>query len=103
MSAWSFGRSIDMDNDPVNRRATDDTDTRILEKILGFERSTHEQVGMLANKISLIELNQKHMTEDVALLVSRLEFAPVKMLVYGTTGIILTAVVGALVALVVSK
>lgn len=90
-----------MNDAPDKRRHSDDQN--LLEKILGFERSTHEKVNELANKIGLIENNQKHMSDKLELLVSKLEFAPVKMLVYGTTGIILTAVIGALVALVVSK
>lgn len=88
-------------NGAPSRRSTDDNN--LLEKILGFERSTHEKVNELASKSSLIELNQKHMSDKLELLVSKLEFAPVKMLVYGTTAIILTAVIGALVALVVTK
>lgn len=93
-----------MAEEPHNRRFTDEVeDARTLEKILGFERSTHDNVNALGAKIGLVELNQKHMSDKLELLVSKLEFAPVKMLVYGTTGIILTSVIGALVAIVVSK
>lgn len=93
-----------MVDEQPNRRAADESeDAKILDKILGFERATHNNVNQMGNKINLIENNQNHMADKLELLVSKLEFAPVKMLVYGTTGIILTAVIGALVALVVSK
>ena len=84
------------------RRGSDDED-RILDKILGFERSTHDQIAAIAIKVILIEAEQKHILARLDTLVSKLEFTPVKMLVYGTTAIILTAVIGALVALVINK
>lgn len=85
-----------------NRRGSD-TDAKILDKILGFERATHDQIAAMTLKVILIETEQKHMLVKIETLVSKLEFAPVKLLVYGTIGIILTAVIGALVALVVRK
>lgn len=93
-----------MADEPLNRRAADDSeDAKILDKILGFERATHNNVNTLSNKVGLVELNQKHMSEKLELLVSKLEFAPVKMLVYGTTAIILTAVVTTAVMILLSK
>lgn len=93
-----------MNDEQPKRRADDEAeDAKILDKILGFERATHNNVNTLTNKIGLIENNQKHMADKLELLVSKLEFAPVKMLVYGTTSIILTAVVTSLVVLVLAK
>lgn len=89
--------------EPLNRRASDEKEERLLDKILGFERATHDTVLTLVGKVASIELHQKYMADKLELLVSKLEFKPIQMLVYGTTTIILTAVIGALVALVVSK
>ncbi len=75
----------------------------MLDKILGFERATHDKITGVSGKIQLIENDQRYMKERLDTLVSRLEFTPVKMLVYGMTSIILTGVVGALVALVLTK
>lgn len=85
------------------RRRDTDSDDRLLEKILVFERITHDQINTISVKVILIEAEQKHVLSKLETLVSKLEFTPVKLLVYGTTGIILTAVMGALVALVVNK
>lgn len=85
------------------RRRSSDSDERILDKILIFERSTHDQINTISVKVFLIEAEQKHVLSKLETLVSKLEFTPVKLLVYGTTAIILTAVIGALVALVVNK
>lgn len=85
------------------RRRDSDTDDRILDKILGFERSTHDQIAAIAVKVILIEAEQKHLLAKLDTLVSRLEFTPVKLLVYGTTSIILTGVVGALLTLIIRK
>lgn len=74
-----------------------------MDKILGFERATYDRVSSLVNKLSLIEAEQKHIDEKIDTLVSRLEFTPVKMLVYGMTSITLSSVVGALVLLVLNK
>ena len=89
-------------SDGRQRRGTD-SDDRILDKILGFERATHDQIAAIAIKVILIESEQKHILTTIDTLVSKLEFTPIKLLVYGTTAIILTAVVGALVALVVRR
>ena len=88
--------------DGRHRRNTD-SDAKILDKILGFERSTHEQISAIAVKVILIEAEQKHMLAKIDTLVSKLEFTPVKLLVYGTTGIMLSAVIGALLALIIRK
>ena len=88
--------------DGRHRRGTD-SDDRILDKILGFERATHDQIAAIAIKVILIESEQKHILTTIDTLVSKLEFTPIKLLVYGTTSIILTAVIGALVALVVRR
>lgn len=93
---------LDFTRNPHNRRSTD-SDERTLDKILGFERSTHEQVSNMSLKIPVIELEQKHILSKLESLVSKLEFKPIQMLVYGMTAIILTSVIGALVALVVNK
>lgn len=75
----------------------------MLEKILGFERSTHDQVNAVASQITLMEAEQRHIQEKLDSLVSRLEFTPVKLLVYGMTSITLASVVAALIALVIHK
>lgn len=75
----------------------------MLEKILGFERATHDKITTVGGKIQIMENDQRYMRERLDTLVSRLEFTPIKMLVYGMTSIILTGVVGALVALVLIK
>lgn len=86
--------------DTYSKRVSDE---RMLEKILGFERSTHDQVNAVASKITLMESEQKHIQEKLDSLVSRLEFTPVKLLVYGMTSITLASVVAALIALVIHK
>ena len=90
----------DSSDDRYNQRVSDD---RMLEKILGFERSTHDQVNALATQLSLIKAEQDHIQEKLDSLVSRLEFTPVKLLVYGMTSITLASVVAALIALVINK
>ena len=90
------------ESDNRNRRNTD-SDERMLDKILGFERSTHDQIAAIAVKVILIESEQKHMLEKIDTLVSKLEFTPVKLLVYGMTGIILAGVIGALLTLIIRK
>ena len=85
-----------------NRRNSD-SDERILDKILGFERSTHEQIAAIAVKVITIELEQGHMLTKLETLVSKMEFTPVKVLVYGMVGIILSGVIAALLALVIRK
>ena len=93
---------ISTESDNRNRRNTD-SDERMLDKILGFERSTHDQIAAIAVKVILIESEQKHMLEKIDTLVSKLEFTPVKLLVYGMTGIILAGVIGALLTLIIRK
>ena len=85
-----------------NRRNTD-SDEKILDKILGFERSTHDQIAAIAIKVILIESEQTHMLTKIDTLVSKLEFTPVKLLVYGMAGIVLSAVIGALLASIIRK
>lgn len=87
-------------SDDIRNRRIDD---KALEKILGFERSTYDQVNLVSNKLTLMEAEQKHIQEKLDSLVSRLEFTPVKLLVYGMTSITLASVVAALIALVVHK
>ena len=89
-------------SDDRNRRNSD-SDERILDKILGFERSTHDQIAAIATKVILIESEQKYMLAKIDTLVSKLEFTPVKLLVYGMTGIILAGVIGALLTLIIRK
>lgn len=79
------------------------SDQAALEKILGFERSTYDQVHAVANKLTLIEAEQRHIQDKLDTLVSRLEFTPVKLLVYGMTSVTLASVVAALIALVIHK
>ena len=43
------------------------------------------------------------MKEDKKDMVSKTEFAPVKIIVYGLVGTILTSVLGALLALIITK
>ena len=88
--------------DNRNRR-TSDSDERMLAQILGFERSIHDQIAAIATKVTLIESEQKYMLAKIDTLVSKLEFTPVKLLVYGMTGIILAGVIGALLTLVLRK
>ena len=90
------------ESDNRNRRNTD-SDERMLDKILGFERSTHDQIAAIATKVILIESEQKYMLAKIDTLVSKLEFTPVKLLVYGMTGIILAGVIGALLTLIIRK
>ena len=90
----------DASDDPYNKRVGDD---RMLEKILGFERSTNDKVNGLATQLSLMKAEQDHIQEKLDSLVSRLEFTPVKLLVYGMTSITLASVVAALIALVINK
>ena len=93
---------ISTESDNRNRRNTD-SDERMLDKILGFERSTHDQIAAIATKVILIEAEQKYMLAKLETLVSKLEFTPVKLLVYGMTGIILAAVIGALLTSIIIK
>ena len=90
------------ESDNRNRRNTD-SDERMLDKILGFERSIHDQIATMATKVILIESEQKYMLAKIETLVSKLEFTPVKLLVYGMTGIILAAVIGALLTSIIRK
>ena len=90
------------ESDNRNRRNTD-SDERMLDKILGFERSTHDQIAAIATKVILIESEQKYMLAKIDTLVSKLEFTPVKLLVYGMTGIILAGVIGALLTSIIIK
>ena len=89
-------------SDNRNRR-TSDSDERMLAQILGFERSIHDQIATMATKVVLIESEQKYMLAKIDTLVSKLEFTPVKLLVYGMTGIILAGVIGALLTLIIRK
>ena len=57
----------------------------------------------MATKVILIESEQKYMLAKIETLVSKLEFTPVKLLVYGMTGIILAAVIGALLTSIIRK
>ena len=93
---------ISTSSDDRNRRNSD-SDERILGQILGFERSIHDQIAAIATKVILIESEQKYMLAKIDTLVSKLEFTPVKLLVYGMTGIILAGVIGALLTLIIRK
>ena len=84
-------------------RRGENNDDRILNKILDCERATHAKIAAIAIQVMLIEAEQKHILSKIDTLVSKLEFTPVKLLVYGTTSIIITAVIGALVGLVVRR
>lgn len=99
--AWKASQERD-------NRAGRETDERILEKILGFERATHDKITTVATKISVIETQQKYtaddiaglrksVTDEVSKLVSKIEFSTVKTLVFGMAGIILAAVATAFV------
>lgn len=50
-----------------------------------------------------MESEHRHLLKHIDQLVSRLEFTPIKLLVYGMTSIILGSVVAALIALVMKK
>ena len=93
---------ISTESDNRNRRTTD-SDERMLGQILGFERSIHDQIAAIATKVILIEAEQKYMLAKLETLVSKLEFTPVKLLVYGMTGIILAGVIGALLTSIIIK
>ena len=93
---------ISIESDNRNRRTTD-SDERMLGQILGFERSIHDQIAAIATKVILIEAEQKYMLAKLETLVSKLEFTPVKLLVYGMTGIILAGVIGALLTSIIIK
>ena len=79
------------------------SDESALERILGFERSTHDEVHAVSIRLGVMQAEQDHIKEKLDSLVSRLEFTPVKLLVYGMTSITLASVVAALIALVVHK
>lgn len=79
------------------------SDESALERILGFERSIHDEVHAVANQLSIMKSEQDHIKEKLDSLVSRLEFTPVKLLVYGMTSIALASVIAALIALVIHK
>ena len=93
---------ISTESDNRNRR-TSDSDERMLAQILGFERSIHDQIAVIATKVILLESEQKYMLAKIETLVSKLEFTPVKLLVYGMTGIILAGVIGALLTSIIIK
>lgn len=95
-------------NQERDNRAGRETDERMLEKILGFERQTHDKITIVATKVAIIEEQQKNtannvegirkfIVEEVSKLVSKIEFSTVKMLVFGMAGIILAAVATAFV------
>ena len=57
-----------------------------------------EKVIILKESVKYIELDLKDLKQKVVI---RVEFEPIKKLVYGLVGIILTAVIVALVSLVI--
>ena len=67
-----------------------------------WEVDAIKQSQLLDIKTSLVEIREE-MKEDKKGLVSKTEFAPVKIIVYGLVGTILTSVLGALLALIITK
>jgi hypothetical protein len=71
----------------------------------------HEPDGhIIPERLARIERDVHHMSKDVGEmkesmreLVTRVEFTPIKLTVYGLVGIILAAVIGALVATVIRQ
>ena len=67
-----------------------------------WEVDAIKQSQLLDIKTSLGEIREE-MKEDKKDMVSKTEFAPVKIIVYGLVGTILTSVLGALLALIITK
>jgi len=61
-------------------------------------------VAVILNKVEYIELEVKEIKDKLESdYVTMSEFKPIKMIVYGMVGIVLTTVFGALIMLVVKK
>lgn len=81
----------DLKRTPPQREPQTWTDHDLLTRI--YERQRAENERLDAIDIKLAALDSKY--------VSQVEFWPVKVIVYGGAGLVLTAVIGALVAMVV--
>ena len=65
-------------------------------------RSSDRELGIIITKLSNVEKDIDEIkTEMKKCYVSKEEFNPIKRLVYGAVGVILTAVLGAIVAFVI--
>lgn len=68
------------------------------------ESSIESRLGHIESEVYHVARDVAEVKEEIrTLLVTRIEFTPVKLMVYGMVGIILSAVVGALVAMVVRQ
>jgi hypothetical protein len=88
-----------------NRRATDGN------PMFDRRHSEDEKLNVLSEQLAVLVNEVKNVKENVEAVkqlierkyVTQLEFLPIRNLVYGLIGLILTAVVGGLLSLVVKK
>lgn len=77
-----------------------------LSQIKDIEKELTEiqnKVRDISYELMTLQTKAKDLEKELNNTVTRIEFAPVKSLVYGAVGVILLVVMGALVALVVKK
>jgi NAD(P)H-hydrate repair Nnr-like enzyme with NAD(P)H-hydrate dehydratase domain len=65
------------------------------------ERAQANDVHNMASDIAVLKSKLDHVEEEVTKLVTRLEFTPVKLLVYGGTGLLLSGIIGGLLTLLI--
>lgn len=71
---------------------------------MSTERSDKTKLAVISNDISYIKDDIRDIKSKLnAKYITRTEFEPIKKIVYGVVAIILTAVVGAIVGLVILK
>lgn len=59
--------------------------------------------GRLVEKVETMTKNLEELEGEIQLLVTRVEFTPVKLIAYGMVGMILSTVVAQLLTLVIAK
>ncbi len=71
-----------------------------LERIK-LERRAADDIQRIALQVVVIEAEQRALKKEVEKLVTRMEFAPIKLLVYGLAGTLLSGVIVGMLALVI--
>ena len=80
------------------RRHNDD---RRQDSMLGLERETLREVSQVKTDVAVLKTEIVAISEDVQKLITRHEFAPVKLIAYGLATSVLAAVLAAVLSLVI--
>jgi hypothetical protein len=68
-----------------------------------WQKSDSMKLALVQNDVNYIKQDMDEIKETIKELVTKVEFNPIKMTVYGLVGLIMAGVIGALIATVIIK